>query len=37
MASITGNKQRHKEHTLDVKYVTLMEMTSFAGHKQRYN
>ena len=37
MASIAGNKQRHKEHTLDVKYATLMEMTSFAGNKQRYN
>ena len=26
MAGITGNKQRHNEHTLDVQYAALMEI-----------
>ena len=26
MASIAGNKRRHCEHTLDVKYLALMEI-----------
>ena len=33
MASITGNKLRHNEHTLDLKYVALMEVDRGLSNK----
>ena len=33
MASIAGNKRRHSEHTLDVKYAALMEIERGAANK----
>ena len=33
MASIAGNKRRHCEHTLDVKYVALMEIERETANK----
>ena len=34
MASIAGNKRRHNEHTLDVKYAALMEIEG--GHTNKH-
>ena len=33
MASIAGNKWRHNEHTLDVKYAALMEIDRELSNK----
>ena len=33
MASIAGNKRRHCEHTLDVKYAALMEIERGTANK----
>ena len=34
MASIAGNKRRHCEHTLDVKYAALMEIEQGVANKE---
>ena len=34
MASIAGNKRRHCEHTLDVKYAALMEIEQGVAYKE---
>ena len=37
MASIAGNKRRHHEHTLDVKYAVLMKIDRGISNKDVLN